>query len=420
MEDNIRKEDRLRAAAYCRVSTELEEQEGSFEWQMRHYTELLSGNLDVELVQVYGDEGYSGRYADRRPEFMRMLRDCENGKIDIIYTKSISRFSRNLADCATTIRRLKELGIAVIFEKEGINSMDNQSELLFHILTIIAQEESKSIGMNVKWSIDKRHAEGKPTGKVTYGYRRADSDGQWRIEEEEARRVRYAFEQAAQCASYQSIREGLDEMEKQAGTGISWTRNRNRVPLLLRDVSYTGDYITDRYYTALSENGHRYSRHNRGERDQYYLENHHEGIVSKRLFDRVQMLIRLNLLNSRGYRLTEERCRVLENPDWKKKDSDSTRGGRIDESYCREDMESKSGNCEPEPWYTQSGAGSCLCPGQYGSGDPAVQPRGTDDGISGEDCGASQLDACGRLCGRGHQRHQREKAKGVSADDGGL
>lgn len=84
MEDNNRKEDRLRAAAYCRVSTELEEQEGSFEWQMRHYTELLSGNLDVELVQVYGDEGYSGRYADRRPEFMRMLRDCENGKIDII------------------------------------------------------------------------------------------------------------------------------------------------------------------------------------------------------------------------------------------------------------------------------------------------------------------------------------------------
>ena len=300
MEDNIRKEDRLRAAAYCRVSTELEEQEGSFEWQMRHYTELLSGNLDVELVQVYGDEGYSGRYADRRPEFMRMLQDCENGKIDIIYTKSISRFSRNLADCATTIRRPKELGIAVIFEKEGINSMDSQSELLFHILTIIAQEESKSIGMNVKWSIDKRHAEGKPTGKVTYGYRRADSDGQWRSEEEEARRVRYAFEQAAQCASYQSIREGLDEMEKQAGTGISWTRNRNRVPLLLRDVSYTGDYITDRYYTALSENGHRYSRHNRGERDQYYLENHHEGIViiDRITWEKVQAILKQREENS--------------------------------------------------------------------------------------------------------------------------
>ena len=307
---------RKRAAAYCRVSTDLEMQEGSFEWQKRHYTELLSGNPDVELVHVYGDEGCSGRYADRRPEFQQMLKDCEDGKIDVIYTKSISRFSRNLADCVTVIRRLKELGIPVIFEKESINSMDSQSELLFYILTIIAQEESNSISQNVKWGIDKRHAEGKPTGKVPYGYRRADADGHWRIEEAEARRVRYAFAQAARGASYQSIREGLDEMEKQEGTGVSWTRNRNRAPLLLRSVSYTGDYITDRYYTALSENGHRYSRRNRGERDQYYLENHHEGIVSKELFERVQTMIRLGLLNSRGYRLTEERRRVLEDAGW--------------------------------------------------------------------------------------------------------
>lgn len=307
---------RKRAAAYCRVSTGLDMQEGSFEWQKRYYTELLSGNPDVELVHVYGDEGYSGRYADSRPELKQMLRDCEDGKIDVIYTKSISRFSRSLADCASVICRLKELGIPVIFEKESINSMDSRSELLFHILTIIAQEESSSIGMNVKWGIEKRHAEGKPTGKVPYGYRRADNDGHWRIEESEARRVRYAFEQAARGASYQSIREGLDEMERQEETGVSWTRNRGRVPLLLRSVSYTGDYITDRYYSALSENGHRYSRRNRGERDRYYLENHHEGIVSRALFERVQTMIRLGLLHSRGYRITEERRRVLEDPEW--------------------------------------------------------------------------------------------------------
>lgn len=307
---------RKRAAAYCRVSTDLEMQEGSFEWQKRHYTELLAGDADVELVRVYGDEGVSGRYADRRPEFQRMLRDCEDGRIDVIYTKSISRFSRSLADCVTVIRRLKELGIPVIFEKEGINSLDGQSELLFHILTIVAQEESNSISQNMKWGIEKRHAQGRPTGRVSYGYRRADKEGHWRIEEAEARRVRYAFEQAARIASYQSIREGLDEMEKREGTGASWTRNRNRVPLLLRTVTYTGDYITDRYYTALGENGHRYSRCNRGERDQYYLENHHEGIVSWELFERVQTVIRLGLLNSNGYRLTEERRRALEDPGW--------------------------------------------------------------------------------------------------------
>lgn len=235
MEEKVK---RKHAAAYCRVSTDLEMQEGSFEWQKRYYTDLLSGKPDVELVHVYGDEGFSGRYADSRPEFQRMLLDCEDGKIDIIYTKSISRFSRNLSDCVTVIRRLKELRIPVIFEKESINSLDSQSELLFHILTIIAQEESNSISQNVKWGIEKRHAEGKPTGKVIYGYRRADTDGHWRIEESEARRIRYAFEQAATGASYQSIREGLDMMENQEKTGVSWTRNRSRVPTLLRNVAY--------------------------------------------------------------------------------------------------------------------------------------------------------------------------------------
>ena len=307
---------RKRVAAYCRVSTDLEMQEGSFEWQKRHYEDMLSNNPDMELVHVYGDEGCSGRYTDSRPEFQQMLQDCEDGKIDVIYTKSISRLSRNLADCVTVIRQLQKIGIPVIFEKENINSMDRQSELLFHIMTIIAQEESNSISQNMKWGIEKCHAMGKPTGKVTYGYRRTDREGHWRIEESEAQRVRYAFEQAAKGANYRSIRNGLDEMERQEETGVSWSKNRNRVPKLLRNVTYTGDYITDQYYTALGESGHRYSRRNHGEHDQYYLESHHEGIINKELFDRVQTMIRLDLLNTRGYRLTEERRRVLCDPRW--------------------------------------------------------------------------------------------------------
>lgn len=184
-----------RAAAYCRVSTDLEIQEGSFELQKRYYKELLSARRDVELVRIYGDEG-SGRSIRHRPEFSQMLSDCEAGQIDVIYTKSFSRFSRSLIDFVTVIRRLRELGIPVIFEKEGINSMDSQNELLMHILAIVAQEESKSIAENVKWSIEKRHSEGKPTGKVPYGYRRIDGNGHWSIEDGEADRVRLAFSRA--------------------------------------------------------------------------------------------------------------------------------------------------------------------------------------------------------------------------------
>lgn len=139
-----------------------------------------------------------------------MIQDCEDGKIDVIYTKSISRFSRNMLDCVTVVRRLKELGIPVIFEKECINTVDRQSELFFHILAIIAEEESKSIGRNLKLGLLGLHDEDIPTGRVTYGYRRVNKAGEWRIEESEARRVRYAFDQAAKGVCYKDIRAGLD------------------------------------------------------------------------------------------------------------------------------------------------------------------------------------------------------------------
>lgn len=286
-----------RAAAYCRVSTDLEIQEGSFELQKRYYKELLSARRDVELVRIYGDEG-SGRSIRHRPEFSQMLSDCEAGQIDVIYTKSFSRFSRSLIDFVTVIRRLRELGIPVIFEKEGINSMDSQNELLMHILAIVAQEESKSIAENVKWSIEKRHSEGKPTGKVPYGYRRIDGNGHWSIEDGEADRVRLAFSRAESGACYQAIRAELDEIETREHTGISWSHNRSRLPLMLKNVAYIGDCITDNYYTAYNKDGHRYSKRNRGERDQYLIEQHHEAIISREQFYKVQTMIRLGLLHS--------------------------------------------------------------------------------------------------------------------------
>ena len=277
---------RKRAAVYCRVSTGLECQEGSYEIQKSYYTNLLANSPDEELVRVYADEG-SGRTTQGRPEFQQMIQDCENGKIDVIYTKSISRFSRNMLDCVTVVRRLKELGIPVIFEKECINTMDRQSELFFHILAIIAEEESKSIGRNLKLGLLGLHDEGIPTGRVTYGYRRVNKAGEWRIEESEAQRVRYAFDQAAKGVCYKDIRAGLDRMEKAENTGVSWTQNRNRLPKLLKHIAYQGDYITDCYYTAYGKNGKRYSKLNKGERPQVYLEDHHQPIVSREQFERL-------------------------------------------------------------------------------------------------------------------------------------
>ena len=306
-----------RAAAYCRVSTRTELQEGSLDWQMRYYEELLSRLPGVELAGIYADRG-SGRSLTRRPQFRQLLRDCEAGKVDEVFTKSISRFSRNLSDCVSAVRRLKALGVPVHFEKEGLSSLDSRSELLFHILTILAQEESESIGGNMRWSIQQRHSAGIPTGKVTYGYRRIDRSGRWQIEPEEARRVMLAFDLAAEGRCYQEIREDLDRLERQAGCGTSWSQNRNRVPLMLKNISYTGDYITDGYYTALSRNGLRYSRKNRGIRTRYYLQNHHAPLVSPTQFQRVQLLMKLGLLHSGRRKLTPQDKEVLRDRSWRK------------------------------------------------------------------------------------------------------
>lgn len=303
-----------RAAAYCRVSTRTEMQDGSLLWQQEYYRELFSKSADLELADIYADQG-SGRSIRRRPRFRQLLRDCEAGKIDVVYTKSISRFSRNIADCVSAVGVLSDLGIPVFFQKEGLDSLGG-NPLFFHILAILAQEESESIGGNMRWSIQKRHQAGIPTGRVPYGYRRIDSLGHWRIEETEANRVRFAFTQAARGTCYQEVRLGLDQMEAQEGSLDSWTQNRDRLPRLLRNLSYTGDYITDGYYTALGKGGLRYSKKNRGERDRYYLTAHHPGLVSKELFQRVQALMDLGLLRSNRRKLTDKETAILQDLRW--------------------------------------------------------------------------------------------------------
>ena len=294
-----------RVAVYCRVSTLLDVQDSSFETQRDAYIQMIDSRNDLVLAGVYGDHGKSGTSIKRRSEFQRMLRDCEDGKIDIVMTKSISRFARNLRDCLTTIDHLKQLGIPVLFEKEGINTMDNKSELLLNILAIIAEEESISIGQNMRWAYERRNAAGDPFHRAPYGYRRDRQTNRWHIHEGEARRVRYAFQSAGRGACYQEILKGLNAMEQEEDTGLVW--ENNRLTTLLRHEAYIGDVLTNKSYCP--------ARHvqvaNRGERDQYYIESHHEPVIDRETFDRVQELVKRKLLWTVRKRFTQEEQELL-------------------------------------------------------------------------------------------------------------
>ena len=300
---------RLRVAAYCRVSTDLEEQEGSFETQVCHYREKMGRSPDMELVGIYGDKGRSGLKASRRPELQRLLRDCRAGKIDLILTKSISRFARSMADCVELIRRLREWRVTVFFEREGLRTDDRKIDLIISILAAMAQEESHSISQNMIRCHEQHASEGRPCGRVAYGYARAD-DGSWQIRPAEAYRVRTAFRMAAEGRSYPEILTALNSIERQEGSGVIWLQKR--VKYLLRNVAYQGDYYS--HATVCLTPGHQVV--NRGYRDRYYIEEHHEPLVSRAMFARVQRMIEGGLLIS-YLPLTEQRKRVLQDRSWR-------------------------------------------------------------------------------------------------------
>ena len=161
--NNVKAADKpkLRVAAYCRVSTDSDEQATSYETQIEHYTNYIKGNTDWELAGIFADDGISGTNTKKREEFNRLIKECEAGNIDMIITKSISRFARNTLDCLKYIRKLKEINIPVFFEKENINTMDAKGEVLITIMASLAQQESQSLSQNVKLGLQYRYQQGK-------------------------------------------------------------------------------------------------------------------------------------------------------------------------------------------------------------------------------------------------------------------
>lgn len=277
---------KLRVAAYCRVSTDMEEQESSYEAQVRHYTEYILRNPDWILAGIFADEGISGTATRGRDEFNRMIAGCMNGDIDMVITKSISRFARNTLDCLKYIRQLKERGIPIYFEKENINTLDAKGEVLITIMASLAQQESQSISQNVRMGIQYQYQQGKVRINHTWflGYTK-DEEGRLVIVPEEAEVVKRIYREFLEGRSIRKIAQGLEADGIKTGAGrTKWYESTIRS--ILKNEKYMGDALIQKEYTVdfLTKKKAR----NYGELPQYYVENDHEPIISREIFQQVQ------------------------------------------------------------------------------------------------------------------------------------
>lgn len=274
---------RKKVAAYARVSMETDRMMHSLSTQVSYYSELIQKNPEWQYVGVYADNFISGTSTGKRTEFQRMVADCEAGKIDIVLTKSISRFARNTVDLLETVRHLKELGIEVRFEKERINSLSEDGELMLTLLASFAQEESRSISENARWAIQKRFEQGIPNGKFrVYGYRWEDD--QLVVVPEEAAIVKRIFQNFLDGKSRLETEREFAEEGITTRDGCRWVDSNIKV--VLTNITYTGNLLLQKEF--IEDPLSKKRRKNKGQLPQYYVENTHEPIIDKETFDYVQ------------------------------------------------------------------------------------------------------------------------------------
>ena len=277
---------KLRVAAYCRVSTDSDEQATSYETQVTHYTEYITGNPEWSFAGVYADDGISGTNTKKREEFNRMITDCMDGKIDMVITKSISRFARNTLDCLKYIRQLKDRNIPVFFEKENINTLDAKGEVLLTIMASLAQQESMSLSQNVKLGLQFRYQRGEVQVNHSrfLGYTK-DENGRLVIDPEQAEVVRRIYREYLDGYSGDKIAAGLERDGILTGAGNPhW--HTSTIAKILRNEKYMGDALLQKTYTVDYLSKKRIK--NNGIMPQYYVENDHEAIIPKEIFMRVQ------------------------------------------------------------------------------------------------------------------------------------
>ena len=277
---------KLRVAAYARVSSSSEDQLNSYRVQNQYYSELISGNPDWEMVDIYADEGITGTSTKKRTEFLRMIRQCKQKKIDLILTKSIQRFARNTLDCINYTRILRQLGIGVLFEKENINSLPADSEFMITMYGAMAQSESESISGNIRRGKQMHAKVG--TLKIPcyrlYGYEK-DADGKFRVIPEQAEIVRELYKRYESGASLRNLQDWLEEKQIKTVLGESkWTTTA--IKGILTNEKYCGDVLLQKTFRTdvISKKVIK----NVGQMAQYYMPDHHEAIVSREQYNAVK------------------------------------------------------------------------------------------------------------------------------------
>lgn len=281
----INKRGKLKVAAYARVSTEKDNQTNSLIAQKEHYTKLIKDNEEWEFAGLFADEGISGTSFKKRVAFQEMIEKAKSGEVEYIITKSISRFARNTVDTLTTIRMLKSIGVGVWFEKEGLDTLDAKGEFVITLMSSLAQEESRSISENCTWGVRKQFAKGvarMPFSSVM-GFKRG-LNGEFLVDEKEAKVVRAMFAMAVIGMTQAEIKKKLNDLGITTAYGNKWNTT-STIKDMLTNEKYIGDALLQKTYTAdfLTKQ----KKKNEGELPQYYIEGHHEAIISKEVFDYV-------------------------------------------------------------------------------------------------------------------------------------
>ena len=291
-------EDVLRVAPYARVSTDSEEQLSSYKSQVMYYEDLVNNRKDWILVDIYADEAITGTQVTKREDFQRMINDCMDGKIDMVITKSISRFARNTLDTLKYVRMLKERNIAVFFEDENINTMTMDGELLLVILSSVAQQEVENISANVKKGLKMKMKRGELVGFAScLGYDYDPIDKSISINEAEADIVRYIFERYTEGAGAYVIAKELTKLGYKTKYGNSQWHDTG-VLGIIKNEKYKGDVLQGKTFTVDPISKRRLD--NYGEEDQFYVKDHHEPIISEEVFEKAQAILEKRGAKRRG------------------------------------------------------------------------------------------------------------------------
>lgn len=284
-----KKIDRMRVAAYCRVSTDSEDQLHSYRSQVQYYTDLIEKNKEWVVTEIYADEAITGTQITKREGFQRMISDCMDGKIDMVITKSISRFARNTLDTLKYVRMLKENNVAIFFEDENINTLTMDGELLLVVLSSVAQQEVENISDNVKKGLKMKMKRGELVGfQGCIGYDYDPETKSISVNPDEVEIVKYIFTRYVQGAGSFVISRELNELGYKTKLGNDWTQST--VIGVIKNEKYKGDILLGKTFTVDPISKRRLE--NLGEEDQFYIKNHHEPIISEEMFDKAHEILK--------------------------------------------------------------------------------------------------------------------------------